>query len=134
MEDPHDDLIGIWRSTYRYTSSSRPGEFESEHLVRLKRQGDSFVFESLPRESRSSLRLHLSLKGNVVSGSWQEKTDPLGYYAGATYHGVMQLIFDHKNKHMHGKWLGFGKSAEINVGPWELAYIGKTVPDPYAVR
>lgn len=128
MADANNDLTGVWRSTYRYTSSSRDGEFTSEHFVRLKRQGASIVLESLPRDSRSYLLIRMSLQGNIATGSWQEETDPHGYYKGAVYHGAIQMVVHDDGKQMRGKWLGYGKDMKINVGPWELAYVGDTAP------
>jgi|SRR5581483_58279 len=128
MADTATGLSGVWRSTYRYTSSGRTGDFTSEHLVRLKQQGTSLVIESLPRDSRSSLLIRLSLQGNIATGSWQEETDPHGYYKGAVYHGVLQMVLHDDGKSMHGRWLGYGKDMQINVGPWDLAYVGDTAP------
>lgn len=128
MADATNDLTGIWRSTYRYTSSSRNGEFTSEHYMRLKRQGPSLVLESLPRDSRSYLLIRLLLDGNIATGSWQEETDPHGYYKGAMYHGAIQMVLHDGGKKMQGKWLGYGKDKAVNVGPWELTYVGDTPP------
>ena len=129
MAHPNNDITGIWRSVYHYTSSSRSGEFKSEHYVRLQKQGNHLVFESLPRDSRSYLHLRLSLDGTIATGSWREETDPTGYYKGAVYHGAIQLVLDNTNKRMKGKWLGHGRDFEINVGPWELTYVGESIPE-----
>lgn len=134
MADAINNLTGIWRSTYHYTSSSREGDFMGEHYVRLKRQGSALVLESLPRDSKSYLLIRLSLDGDIATGSWQEETDPQGYYRGAVYHGAIQLVLHKNGRKMRGKWLGYGKDQEINVGPWELAYVGETAPDGFTVN
>ena len=121
------NLTGIWKSHYRYPSTSRGGEFEGEHDVRLTQKGRWLVIESLPGQ-KSYLLIRLSLDDNIATGSWQEVSNPSGYYQGAIYHGAIQLVLDADGKHLRGKWIGFGKDMEVNVGPWELTYIGKAVP------
>ena len=128
MSSIYDRLTGIWRSSYRYPSSSRDGEFTSEHYLRLKREGKHLIFESLPEGNESYVIIRLSIEGNIASGSWQEATNPGGYYKGALYYGVIQMIIDKDGKNLRGKWLGFGKDEVVNAGPWELSYIGETAP------
>ena len=119
---------GIWHSIYRYTSDSRRGLFENEHFVRMVSEGDEYVAESLPNDSKSSLSLRLSVEDGVATGTWREHTSPIGYYKGAIYHGAIQLIVSENGQSLQGKWVGFGKSQTINVGAWELSYVGRGLP------
>lgn len=128
MSDTFADLTGIWHSLYRYSSSGRKGEFTSQHYLRLRREGRHLVFESTPEGNESYVIIRLSTDDNVASGSWQEATNPSGYYKGALYYGVVQLVVDKTGKGMRGKWVGFGKDQEVNTGPWELDYVGETIP------
>lgn len=119
-----DDFSGIWHSTYRYHSSSRDGEFDNEHKVRVHQKGNQLVVESITAPHKSYLVLRLSIDGDIATGSWEEHTEKDSYYKGAIYHGVIQLVIADDGHSMKGKWLGFGKNKEINVGPWELTYSG----------
>lgn len=119
---------GIWKSTYSYPSSGRDGEFTGEHYVRLHQQGNHLIFESAAETSKSYLIIRLSIQDDIATGSWQEQTEPDGYYKGAVYYGALQLIVSEDFKKLSGKWVGFGKDMEVNVGPWQLAYVGKSLP------
>jgi len=123
------EFSGIWRSTYRYTSSSRKGEFENEHFVRAHQKGNQLVFESVSKANKSYLVVRLSLDGDIATGSWQEDTERYGYYKGAIYHGAIQLTISKDRRKFTGKWVGFGKDMELNVGPWEFIYVGEKVPE-----
>jgi hypothetical protein len=129
MKSIYDGLTGIWRSNYRYPSSGRDGEFTSEHILRLRRDGSHLIFESLPEGNESYVIIRLSIEGNIASGSWQEATSPGGYYKGALYYGVIQLVVDKGGKNLRGKWLGFGKDESVNSGLWELSYADERVPE-----
>ncbi len=121
-------LSGIWRSTYRYTSSGRDNqEFEGQHYVRAHSQGRRLVFESVP-DSKSYVLIRLSFDGEAATGSWEEQTDPNGYYKGATYYGAIQFMVTKDGKGLSGKWAGFGKEGDVNTGPWRLEYIGEALP------
>lgn len=120
---PVGDFAGIWHSRYLYQSTGRSQEFESEHYVTVRQNGNQLVAESLPHTSGSSLRLRLTVDGAVASGSWTEHTAPAGYYRGATYHGTLQLLIDPMGRRMSGKWVGFGKNFKINTGEWELSWL-----------
>lgn len=67
--------------------------------------------------------MDLSVDGNVVTGTWTERTDPAGHYRGARYHGAIQLLAEPTGRKMVGKWVGFGKDMDVNVGPWELVFL-----------
>lgn len=123
-----DSPTGIWHSLYRYPSSSRHGLFEGEHFVHLQRDGDRWTFESLPNANKSHLLVQLTVNGRVATGTWQERTAKAGYYKGAVYHGVIQLLVDEDGRRLHGKWLGHGKDAEVNIGAWEFTFVGEELP------
>jgi hypothetical protein len=121
--------LGIWESTYSYPSTGREGMFEGHHFVRLHRKDNHLVFESMPNVNESYVIIRLSVDDNVATGSWQEHTDAEGYYKGAVYYGAIQLIVSDDHKKLTGKWVGFGKDMDVNVGPWELTYIGEKLPN-----
>ena len=118
---------GIWKSTYHYPSSGR-GELTGEHYVRAHQKDNHLIFESAAETSKSYLIIRLSIEDGIATGSWQEQTEPDGYYKGAVYYGALQLVLSDDTKKMSGKWVGFGKDMEVNVGPWELSYEGKSLP------
>lgn len=131
LTDKSDLAIGIWHSAYRYTSDSRRGLFENEHFVRLERQDDGYYVESLPNDSKSRLTMRLKVEGSVATGTWREQTSPDGYYKGALYHGAIQLVIVDSGQSLRGKWVGFGKNQTVNVGAWELTYVGRNLPTEY---
>jgi hypothetical protein len=102
--------------------------FESEHFVRLQHQADHYELESLPHTSKSLLRLELTLSGRIATGTWRERTAPKGYYKGRLYEGAIQLVVDTDGRHMIGKWVGAGKDLTLNVGSWELTFVGERLP------
>ena len=123
------EFSGIWRSHYRYPSTSRQAEFENEHLVRMHQFDKELIIESLPEKvNKSYVMVHLTLNNNIATGSWQEETDPDGYYKGAVYYGAIQVVVSPDKKHLKGKWLGFGKDMEVQVGPWKFTYLGEEIP------
>ena len=122
------DFSGVWLSKYRYHSDSRNKDFEDTHYVRIYQKRNHLVVESLPEANESYLIVNLTIHDNLATGSWEETTSPKGYYKGSTYHGATQLIIEERGKRMHGKWLGIGRGGDINVGPYELPYIGKELP------
>lgn len=117
------ELSGVWHSRYSYRSSGRAQDLVGEHYVRFRQDGKELVGESLPAANGSILRLDLTLSGSIVTGTWSERTAPEGYYRGAVYHGVLQLILDPLGKAMRGKWLGFDKQSNVNSDVWELTWI-----------
>jgi hypothetical protein len=119
--------LGVWRSKYWYPSSSRKGVFNSEHLVQLHKVNRYLVAESLPDNS-SYLLIRLTVDDAIATGSWHEQTNVRGYYKGAIYHGAIQLVVSADGAHMKGKWVGFGKDMAVNVGDWQLDYLGKELP------
>lgn len=113
---------GIWLSRYEYFSSGRSESFTGRHHVVVLQHGSRLTVRSLPGSATSSLTMDLEVDGTVITGTWSEQTDPAGYYQGARYHGAIQLLAEPTGRRMVGKWLGFGKSFDVNTGPWELVF------------
>ncbi|WP_344578514.1 XRE family transcriptional regulator [Streptomyces lunalinharesii] len=121
----HGTLSGIWLSRYEYHSSGRGADFTGEHFVVVIQHRNKLTVRSLPEASSnpdSPLTMDLTVDGNVVTGSWREETAGDGYYAGAVYHGALQLLLEPTGRKMTGKWVGFGKDFDVNTGPWELTF------------
>jgi hypothetical protein len=113
-------LSGIWLSRYEYYSSGRDATFTAVHHVVVLQHGDALTVRSLPGSAASSMEMNLTTEGNVATGTWTERTAADGYYRGARYHGAIQLLVELTGTRLAGKWIGFGKSFDINSGPWEL--------------
>ncbi|MGW0247712.1 helix-turn-helix domain-containing protein [Nocardia goodfellowii] len=111
---------GIWLSRYEYYSSGRDATFTAVHHVLVLQHDDALTVRSLPGSAASSMEMDLSIDGTVATGTWCERTALDGYYRGARYHGAVQLLVELTGTRMAGKWIGFGKSFDINSGPWEL--------------
>jgi len=121
---------GVWRSLYHYPSSHRKGIFKAEHLIQLHHANRYLVGESLPG-SDSYVLFRLTVQDNIATGSWQEQTNPAGYYEGVIYHGALQLVISDDGRSMTGKWVGFGRDMAVNVGDWEFTYVGEEPPADY---
>ncbi|MET7783092.1 helix-turn-helix transcriptional regulator [Streptomyces mirabilis] len=116
---------GVWLSRYEFFSSGRDNNFTGLHYVVLLQHGNRLTVRSLPDASlnpNSPLTMDLTVEGNVVTGTWTEQTATDGYYAGARYHGAIQLLVEPTGRKMVGKWVGFGKEFDVNTGPWELVF------------
>ena len=113
---------GVWLSRYEYPSSSRGGTFEGKHFVLLLQQNDRLTVRSLPDSAEGELTMDLTVDGSVVTGTWVEVTQQSGYYRGARYHGTIQMLAEPTGRRMTGKWLGFGRDMDVNVGPWDLLF------------
>jgi hypothetical protein len=111
-------MSGIWRSSYSFTSSGRHAGFTSRHFVLVLQYGARLLVRSLPRQA-SAVSMDLSVNGQVITGTWTERTRGDGYYRGAVYTGAVQML-EARPGAMAGKWVGFGKGGEINDGPWSL--------------
>jgi transcriptional regulator with XRE-family HTH domain len=125
VPDPAADygpLTGIWLSAYEYHSSSRGEDLTSRHYVTVTQQGLMLRVHSLPKAG-SRLSMELSVNGSVVTGTWAERTDQAGYYQGAVYHGAIQMLLEPTGHRMQGKWLGFGRDLEVNIGGWTLSLV-----------
>lgn len=77
--------------------------------------------------------MDLDVNGKVITGSWVESTDPTGYYRGAVYTGALQLLEEAADR-LGGKWVGFGKETEVNVGAWSLTRVDEHVDSEAVVR
>ncbi|MGW5100230.1 helix-turn-helix domain-containing protein [Streptomyces sp. NPDC004100] len=123
---PRGNYSGIWLSTYEYFSSGRDNSFTGKHYVVLLQHGNRLTGRSLPQGSLnpdSPLALDLQVEGNIVTGTWNEKTASEGYYRGARYFGAVQMLVEPTGRRMAGKWVGFGKEFDVNTGPWELRFM-----------
>ncbi len=136
---PATNYAGIWLSRYEFFSSGRGESFTGAHFVVLIQHGNVLTGRSLPNASlnpESPLTLDLTVDGSVITGTWTEQTASDGYYRGARYHGVLQLLVEPTGRRMAGKWVGFGKEMDVNTGPWELVFqdasTTKTVIDSYS--
>jgi len=117
-------LSGIWLSRYEYESSGRSGQvFAGQHYVRVFHTGNAISVQSLPRTAAGSLIMDLTQNGAVLTATWSERTNPGGYYQGSVYHGGIQLLADPSGRRMTGKWVGFGREWDVNVGPWSLRLV-----------
>lgn len=129
-------LTGIWRSTYSYVSSSRGNkEFTSEHYVMVIQHGNRVQVRSLPGTATGRVLMDLTVDGQVITGTWQEETDPEGYYKSSVYSGAIHMLLDHTGHRMKGKWLGFNRDGGVSDGPWTLNLVsndtGKAVVERY---
>lgn len=116
-------LSGIWVSRYEYESSGREQTFSDLHRVLVNHAGDKITVRSLTRSAPSDLIMDLTQNGAVLTGTWTERTNPDGYYQGSVYHGAIQILLEPSGRRMAGKWVGFGRDWDVNVGPWSLELI-----------
>lgn len=121
----YEGYSGIWLSDYEYRSSGRDETFHGRHYVMLLQRGAKLMVRSLPASS-SLLSMDLDVNGKVITGTWAESTDPAGYYRGAVYTGALQLV-EEAAERLGGKWVGFGKEAEVNTGAWSLTRVDEHV-------
>jgi hypothetical protein len=117
------ELTGDWASRYTYFSTGRDAEFEGLHDIRLRAEGGRLVGRSEATPT-GCIELDLHPEGLLVTGSWTERTAPGGYYRGAVYHGIVQLVVDPVGRSMVGRWLGPDKHFAINSGRWLLTRTG----------
>jgi hypothetical protein len=121
-----DGYSGIWHSRYVFHSTGRGKDFTGEHYIVLRQEGNRLIGESLPVSNGSILRLDLNMSGSVATGTWSERTSPVGYYRGSVYHGALQLVSDPMGKTMRGKWVGFDRESNVNSDTWELTWVRNT--------
>lgn len=124
--EPRSDaapINGIWLSRYEYESTGRGAWFANSHYLMVLQQGTRLQARSLPGTTPGRVLMDLTLNGQVVTGTWTEETNPQGYYRGAVYHGVIQMLLDPSGQRMAGKWAGFGRDFEVNTGPWSLELV-----------
>lgn len=129
MPDPeanYGPLTGIWLSRYTYPSSGRGADFTSSHYVVLFQRGARLAVHSVPA-SASRLGMDLQVNGQVITGTWTERTSEAGHYRGSVYHGAAQMLLAPTENRMVGKWVGFGRDMDVNVGPWSLERVESSV-------
>jgi hypothetical protein len=115
---------GIWVSEYEYVSSSRGNTgYKCSHFVVVAHRGQMMRVRSLPGTANGMITMELRVKGSVVTGAWEERTDQSGYYKGKVYFGAIQMTADPTGTRLTGQWLGFGNENEINNGPWKLSWL-----------
>ncbi|HWN33206.1 MAG TPA: hypothetical protein VNP03_10685 [Pseudonocardia sp.] len=114
-----DELAGLWDSRYTFSSTGRGVELTHTYQIGLRIERGKLIGRSLPTEL-GILELELAAAGLLITGSWTEHTSPTGYYRGAVYHGVLQLVLDPTGRSMTGQWLGPDRHFAINAGPWTL--------------
>jgi len=115
---------GIWLSRYEYYSSSRDEWHHCSHYCVIAHRGGRLRLRSLPQTAPGVISMELSVRdANVVTGTWEERTDPNGYYRGSVYYGAIQMTGDPSGRRLTGKWLGFGAESEVNDGPWTLTRV-----------
>ena len=119
-----DKLSGIWLSRYEYETSSKPGKQEAEHYVLVRRFGHELLIESLPHTNLSKMRVHLTVKNSIATGTWEEHQPKAHEEKGAVYNGAAQLIIDPESLTMRGKWVGFSSNLHIKTGLWEFTRVG----------
>ena len=113
------ELAGWWTSRYRFHSTGRQQELTGEHRIELRASDEVLAGRSEPTAT-GSLELELRRDGLLVTGTWTERTTVGGYYAGAVYHGILQLVLDPTGRSMDGRWLGPDRSFTVDTGPWTL--------------
>jgi hypothetical protein len=91
--------------------------------VLLTQDSASVTVESLPAGAVPNLRMALAVRGNVLTGTWDEQTDPRGHYLGDLRWGAVQLLMTPSHRYMYGKWVAWGSGERVNSGPWELTWI-----------
>lgn len=114
------DLPEFWHSSYRYYSPDFKAEFDSEHEVRLHHNGNQVIIESLPKGNKSYLVMRLSFNDDLLTGTWEEETDPKGFYKGAIYHGAVQLQVIEDGKKIFGRYVTRNTRNDIVDGSWTL--------------
>lgn len=108
-------ISGIWRASFLYRSSESSETLVDEYLMVLRRGIGGIRGFSIENTQRSSLTLSLQAEGEVLTGTWRERTP--GSARG--YHGVCQLLLRPTGDLMEGKWVGFTRTREVGHGPWE---------------
>lgn len=113
------ELEGVWVSRYSFFSTGRDQDVEGVHRIALMSDVDRLTGVSDPTPT-GSVELDLIVGGTIVTGTWTERTAADGYYRGAVYRGVLQLVLDPTGRSMAGRWLGADKTLTVNSGPWTL--------------
>jgi len=97
--------------------------------------GNRIQIRSLPGTATGRLTMDLAISGQIVTGTWEELTDPDGYYKSSPYSGAAHMILDPTGHRMKGKWLGYSRDGIVNDGPWVLDLVsadtGKAAVEQY---
>ncbi len=109
----------MWNSEYSYFSTGRSTELHMRHQIALAVQRGRLVGTSVPTPT-GTIDLDLGVDGLLVTGTWEERTAADGYYRGAIYRGVLQLMLDPTGRTMTGRWLGPDKAFTVDSGRWTL--------------
>ncbi|TQM16117.1 DNA-binding protein [Pseudonocardia kunmingensis] len=100
-------------------STGRGQELDGTHRIVVRPERGRLVGRSDPTPN-GTLELDLVADGLLVTGNRTERTAPDGYYRGAVYHGILQLVLDPTGRSMTGRWLGPDRNFEIDSGRWVL--------------
>jgi hypothetical protein len=118
------DFSGVWLCRYWFPSNQFDGEDISSCEVKIHRNGNQLVLESLPNKEEAFLSARMVADGDVVTGTWQENTSPHGEFAGSIYSGAVQLIANGDGDRIEGKWVGIGQEngkKQVYTGRWEIS-------------
>jgi hypothetical protein len=118
VDEETSNYAGAWTSTYVYPSSSRGGTFTTSQEVTVDHEGDRLEVRST--SGNSDLAMTLRASAGIAKGCWTEVSDPVGYYAGRRFEGVVLLVASPDGRRLSGKWLGAGGDGEVNSGTWDL--------------
>lgn len=119
MSDKHD-FSGIWHSVYNYTSSAKPGNFESAYDVKILCVGNQVVIQSIPNDYGDYVLLRLTQDNRILTGTWYEQTSPKGPYKGVAYYGAIQLVISKDGNSISGKWVGFDRQMNVRSDDWKM--------------
>lgn len=118
-----NDFSGDWHGVYTYTSSAKPGTFESPYELKIYNIGNQVVMQSRPSDFGDYILLRLTQDGNILTGTWYEQTSPKGSYKGVAYYGGIQLILDKSGDKFVGKWVGLDRTDHIRSGDWTITRV-----------
>ena len=121
----NDLYTGSWRLTHWFPSNEHVGDDSSTHQMKVARDGDALVFESLPTNDGSYIMARLTIEDTIATGYWHETSAATGPYKGAQYSGYGQLVVDPTSGNMEGKWAGAGYDHKLQKmliysGNWEI--------------
>jgi hypothetical protein len=123
------DFSGIWHSVYDYTSSSKPGTFQSESDVKIQAVGNQVIIQSTPNDFGDYILIRLTQDDRILTGSWYEQTSPKGSYKGVGYYGAIQLILSEDGNEMRGKWVAFDRQMNVRSDNWVITRTTKKTAD-----
>ncbi len=95
-------LSGIWVSEYEYQSSGREQTFTGLHHVLVTQSGNLVTVRSIAGSAPGDVVMDLTVNGAVLTGTWNERTNPDGYYQGSVCQGAIQLLLEPGGRRMAG--------------------------------